>query len=213
MEAYGRAKHDGELLCQAAVSRGLDVTIVRPRTILGHGRLGIFGILFDWIADGGVVPVLGKGDNRYQFVHAHDLAQACILAGERPGAATYNIGAESFGTMLETISRLCEHAGTGAKVRRLPIAATSAAMQATARLGLTPFGPYHWIMYSKSMWFDLTPAHEELGWRAAYTTDQAMQESYDWFIANRESLSTHGVSAHRSLARQGVLTAAKKMLR
>ena len=40
---------------------GLDVSIVRPRTILGHGRLGIFGILFDWIADGADLIVLGDG--------------------------------------------------------------------------------------------------------------------------------------------------------
>ena len=86
VEAYGRAKADAELLCRAAVTRGLDVTVVRPRTILGHGRLGIFGILFDWIADGADVPVLGDGRNVYQFVHADDLADACVLAAaERPG--------------------------------------------------------------------------------------------------------------------------------
>ena len=64
---------------------GLDVTIVRPRTILGHGRLGIFGILFDWIADGADPIVLGDGSNRYQFVHADDLADVCLLAADAAG--------------------------------------------------------------------------------------------------------------------------------
>ncbi|MDO9497036.1 MAG: NAD-dependent epimerase/dehydratase family protein [Nocardioides sp.] len=212
-EAYGRAKYEGELLCQAAVSRGLDVTIVRPRTILGLGRLGIFGILFDWIADGAAVPVLGDGSNRYQFVHARDLADACIRAGARPGPATYNIGAEQFGTMRETVANLCEYAGTGARVVSLPVGATAAAMQASARLGLTPFGAYHWIMYSRSMWFDLAPAQQELGWRPAHTTDESFRESYDWFLAHRAELSTSGGSAHRSLVRQGVLGVAKRLLR
>ena len=67
--------------------------IVRPRTILGHGRLGIFAVLFEFVADGAPVYVLGGGDNRYQFVHADDLADACLRAGDRPGPATYNIGA------------------------------------------------------------------------------------------------------------------------
>jgi nucleoside-diphosphate-sugar epimerase len=62
-------------------AHGLDVTIVRPRTILGHGRLGIFGILFEWVADGADIFVLGDGANRYQFVHADDLADVCVLAG------------------------------------------------------------------------------------------------------------------------------------
>ncbi|MEJ7743382.1 MAG: NAD-dependent epimerase/dehydratase family protein [Nocardioidaceae bacterium] len=83
VEAYGQAKFEGELLCRAAVSRGLDVSIVRPRTILGLGRLGIFGILFDWIADGAAVPVLGKGDN-------HLPVRACSRPRDRmhPGRAT-----------------------------------------------------------------------------------------------------------------------------
>ena len=67
---------------------GLDVSIVRPRTILGHGRLGIFGILFDWIADGADPIVLGDGSNRYQFVHADDLATVCLLAGDHAGPAS-----------------------------------------------------------------------------------------------------------------------------
>lgn len=213
VEAYGRAKYDGELLCKAAVSRGLDVSVVRPRTILGLGRLGIFGILFDWIADGAAVPVLGKGDNVYQFVHAHDLATACILAAEHSAPGIYNIGAEEFGTMREAVEHLCDYAGTGAHVRSVPIGLTSKAMQGTATLGLTPFGPYHWIMYSKSLWFDLSAAKDELGWSATYSTDAAFRDSYDWFLANRAHLSGSNASHHRSPAKQGILSLAKRILR
>ena len=80
VESYGRAKLEAEVLCREAVASGLDVTIIRPRTILGHGRLGIFGVLFEFVADGAPVYVLGAGDNRYQFVHAADLADACLRA-------------------------------------------------------------------------------------------------------------------------------------
>jgi nucleoside-diphosphate-sugar epimerase len=213
VEAYGRAKHMGELLCLAAASRGLDVSIIRPRTMLGLGRLGIFAILFDWIADGATVPVLGDGGNRYQFVHAYDVATACMLAAERPGPATYNIGAEEFATMRETLEGICRYAGTGARVRGLPVRLTSGLMAATSRAGLAPFGPYHWLMYSRSIWFDLAPARDELGWRAEYTTDAAFRDSYDWFVAHRASLSVAGGSPHRSLARSGVLGVAKRLLR
>lgn len=213
VEPYGRAKYDGELLCRAAVSRGLDVSIVRPRTILGHGRLGIFGILFDWIADGAAVPVLGRGDNVYQFVHAEDLARACILAGAHAGPATFNIGAEEFGTMREAMEQLCAYAGTGARVRSLPVGPTSKAMELTGRLRLTPFGPYHWIMYSKSLWFDLTDAKERLGWSARYSTDAMFRDSYDWFLRHRSGIGGADGSHHRSVARQGGLRVAKRLLR
>ena len=53
LEAYGRAKLEAEALCRDAATSGLDVTVVRPRTILGHGRLGIMAILFELVAEGG----------------------------------------------------------------------------------------------------------------------------------------------------------------
>ena len=98
-EAYGEAKLAAEWACLRAAADGLDVSIVRPRTILGHGRLGIFGILFDWIADGADPIVLGDGTNRYQFVHADDLADVCLLAGARSGPSIFNAGTDRFGTM------------------------------------------------------------------------------------------------------------------
>src|SRR3954451_8218594 len=119
-EAYGHAKVAAEWAGLDAATRGLDVTIVRPRTILGHGRLGIFGILFDWIADGADVFVLGSGDNRYQFVHADDLADICVRAVEHPGPGLFNAGTDRFGTMRETLESVCAHAATGSRVRSLP---------------------------------------------------------------------------------------------
>jgi nucleoside-diphosphate-sugar epimerase len=211
VESYGRAKLEAEQLCHRAAAEGLDVSIVRPRTIVGHGRLGIFGILFDWIADGAAVPVLGNGDNRYQFVHADDVARACLLAAERPGPATFHIGAEEFGTMRETLVALCEYAGTGARVRSLPARPTSIAMAASARLRLTPFGPYHWNMYGQSMWFDLSDAQRELGWHARWTTNAMFRQAYDWFLEHRQDPA--GVSEHRRSAKQGALRLAKRLLR
>jgi len=204
-EPYGHAKLAAEWACLDAVRAGLDVSIVRPRTILGHGRLGIFGILFDWIADGADPIVLGDGANRYQFVHADDLADACIAAGATPGPGVFNIGTDRFGTMFETLDALCEHAGTGAEVRRVPAGLAGFAMHATSRLGLTPFAPYHWLMYAQSMWFDLDHARLELGWEPRWSTDDMFAQSYDWFLEHRASTEDARASRHRRTARQGVL--------
>jgi nucleoside-diphosphate-sugar epimerase len=208
-EAYGRAKLDAEHLCHDAAARGLDVTIIRPRTILGFGRLGIFTVLFDWIEAGTDVFVLGKGDNRYQFVHARDLADACLRAAERPGPAVYNIGARDFGTMREALEALAAHAGTGSRVRSLPVRPASLAMQAVSRVGLAPFAAYHWIMYSKSMWFDTAKAEEELGWSSTASNEDMLIETYDWYLANRASLGGGQRSHHRSPVREGALRAAR----
>ena len=212
-EAYGRAKYEGERRCQAAVAAGLDVTIVRPRTILGHGRLGIFQVLFEWVRAGDNIPVLGRGDNRYQFVHADDLAAACILAGERPGPALYNCGTDRFGTMRETLEALCRHAGTGSRVRGVPMAPAVLAMQLTSALGLSPLGPYHALMYGRSMWFDLGKITRELGWTPRYSNEEMFVESYEWYLAHRdEVLAASGASLHRSAVKQGALALVRRLL-
>ena len=205
-EAYGHAKLAAEWACLQAAATGLDVTIVRPRTILGHGRLGIFGILFDWIADGADPIVLGDGANRYQFVHADDLATVCLLAADRAGPAVFNAGTDRFGTMREALDHLCAHAGTGAEVRSLPAAPAALAMRATAGLGLTPFAPYHWLMYARSMWFDIDHVRDGLGWQPRFSTDEMMAQSYDWYVANRDRILVEkGASPPRSAVKEGIM--------
>jgi nucleoside-diphosphate-sugar epimerase len=212
-EAYGRAKLEGEKLCHRAAAEGLDVTIIRPRTIMGHGRLGIFQILFEWIREGHNVPVLGRGDNRYQFVHADDLAEACILAAARPGSTIFNCGTDRFGTLREVLEHLCAHAGTGSKVRGVPMRPAVAAMNLTSYLGLSPLGPYHALMYGRSLYFDISKAQTELGWQPRFSNEEMFVQSYDWYLANRASvIRSAGGSHHRSAVKQGVLSLVKHWL-
>ena len=205
-EDYGRAKLAAETLCHDFVRGGLDVTIIRPRTIMGHGRLGIMQILFEWIRQGKNVPVFDGGGNVYQFVHADDLAAACIAAAERPGAATYNIGAAEYGTMRETLEGLIAHAGTKSRVVSLPSGPAEAAMNVTSKLGWSPLGAYHALMYGKSMYFDIRKAEKELGYAPRHGNVDMFCESYDWYLAHRdEVLSRKDASHHRSAVRQGIL--------
>lgn len=206
VEAYGRTKVAAEEVCREFIARGLDVTLIRPRTILGHGRLGIFQMLFEWIRDGSNVPVLGSGNAEFQFIHARDLAQATILAANKPGPAIYNIGTDRFGTTRQTLEALCAHAGTGSKVKSVPDAPTRLLMAATTKLGLSPLGNYHYLAYSKPSYFDISNAVNELGWKPEYSNDEMLIESYDWYLAHRdEVMRSKWASPHKSGVKQGVL--------
>lgn len=207
-EEYGRAKLAAERMSQEYIARGLDVTVIRPRTIMGHGRLGIMQILFEWVREGKNVPVFGKGDNRYQFVHADDLASAAIKAAARPGPAIYNVGADRFGTMRETLSALIAHAGTGSRIVSVPAKPAVMMMTVTSRLGISPLGAYHALMYGREMYFDLTRTKCELDWAPRFSNAEMFCESYDWYLAHRdEVLGRHNASHHRSPVKQGVLRA------
>ncbi len=205
-EAYGRAKLEAEHLAQRAAEQGLDVSIIRPRTILGHGRLGIFQILFEWVRQGRPLYLLGPGTNRYQFVHADDLADATIRAGCRAGPDLYLCGTDRFGTLGELFADLVEHAATACPIRRLPFRLTQAAMVATSKLGLSPLGDYHALMYGRSMWFDIEDTIRELDWAPRYSNREMICQSYDWYLAHRaEVLARRSASHHRSPVRLGIL--------
>jgi nucleoside-diphosphate-sugar epimerase len=207
-EDYGRAKLAAEELCHEFAGRGLDVSIIRPRTIMGHGRLGIMQILFEWVREGKNIPVLGHGDNLYQFVHADDLADAAMKAAQREGPSTYNVGADRFGTMRETLEGLVRHAGTGSRVVSVPMGPAVAMMRVTSRAGISPLGAYHSLMYGRAMYFDLSRTKRELGWAPRFDNVEMFCESYDWYLRNRAAvLSRHGASHHRSPVKQGVLRA------
>ncbi len=211
LEAYGRAKLRAELLCHDAVASGCDVTIVRPRTVLGHGRLGVIALLFEFVADGAPVFVLGSGANRYQLVHANDLADACLRAGDRAGSAVYNVGALEFATMRETLQALVDHARTGSRVRSLPVAPARLAMRSLASLGLAPFAPYHWLLYSESLYFDVTKARTELGWEPKHSNASMVIESYEWFLAHRNDSGGSSRSHHQSPVRPGLVRLLKAL--
>jgi nucleoside-diphosphate-sugar epimerase len=211
LEAYGKAKLEAEVLCRDAADMGLDVTIVRPRTILGHGRLGIMAVLFEFVAEGAPVYVLGRGDNRYQFVHANDLADACLRAADREKPAVYNIGAGEFGTMRGTLQALVDHAGTGSRVRSLPAGVARTAMRVLSGVGVAPFAPYHWLLYAESLWFDTTKARTELGWEASHSNASAVIESYEWFLAHPHEAGASRRSHHQSPVRLGLLEVLKRL--
>ena len=211
LEAYGRAKLQAEALCWQAADAGLDVSIVRPRTIRGHGRLGLMAILFELVAEGAPVFVFDGGHNRYQLVHADDLADACLRAGDRPGARAYNVGATDFGTMRETLEAVCAAAGTGSRVRSVPSAPARLAMRAMAAGGLGPFAPYHWLLYGESLWFDTRRAQEELDWQPSHSNEAMVVESYRWYLEHRGELGGEGKSHHQSPVKLGLLRALRRL--
>lgn len=212
-EAYGAAKLQAEKLCGDFRLRGSDITIIRPRTVLGHGRLGIFQVLFEWVRQGRNVPVLGGGENRYQFVHADDLARACILAAQRPGPAVFNCGTDRFGTMRQLLESLCRYAHTGSRVKSLPVLPATMAMRITGKLGLSPLAAYHALMYGREFYFDIALACRELGWQPRYSNEEMILQSYEWYLANRERvLASSGASRHRSAVNEGVLKALRWFL-
>jgi len=205
-EEYGQAKLDGENLVNEYYTKGLNVTIIRPRTILGNGRLGIFQILFEWIYKGKNIPVFDKGKNIYQFIHSDDLVKSIILCCEKKAYGVFNIGTEDYCSMHETLSELIVHSKSKSKIKSINSSLIIPFMNFFSFLGLSPLGAYHARMYGKSLYFDMSKSKNELKWKSKHSNIQMIKESYDWYIKNRDKiLLTKGKSHHKSMVKQKIL--------
>ena len=85
------------------------------------------------------------------------------------------------------------------------------AMNVTSALGLSPLGPYHALMYGRSLYFDVRRTKRELDWRSHWSNEEMICQSYDWYQTHKtEILQQAGASPHRSAVRQGILAFAKR---
>jgi UDP-glucose 4-epimerase len=205
IEVYGRSKWEGEKVLWER-RETLDVTIIRCPTIIDSGRLGLLAILFEFIDEGRRIWVVGRGDNRYQFIYAPDLADACIRALDHPGSHLFHIGSDDVKSFSEVFGHVAERAGTGARIAHLPRRPTLAAMRLAHVLGLSPLGPYHYRMIAESFEFDTSRIKGALGWRPTRTNEEMLLDAYRYYHENRERLAREtSLSAHRKASPMGVI--------
>lgn len=204
---YGQAKFDAEQVCKEFRSKNdLDITILRPRTICGSGRLGIFGILFDWIRRGKKVYVIGNGKNLFQLVSARDLAEANWLMAVKPCKnEDFNIGTDRFGTVAEDLEGLIKHAGTGARVRPVNAFFVRTVLGFADLLRISPLVDWHYKTPHKPFFFDTTKAQTILGWKPKDSNIEMFIETYEWYLKNLEKAESTTGTTHRKTVKQGIL--------
>ncbi|MFM7317636.1 MAG: NAD-dependent epimerase/dehydratase family protein [bacterium] len=212
-EIYGRGKLAGELAVRKIAEKsGMKLVVIRPRTILGHGRLGIFQILFKWINEGRTIWIIGPGTGGFQFVHANDLMDAYMIALDRDKPGVYNVGTNRFCSLRESLENLIRHSGSQSKVKSLPAGLTINTLRILDYMRLSPLAPWHYLTYHKPFFFDMKPL-EELGWNAQYSNDEMLAESYDWFLAHKDdpSSASDAASPHRKPVAEGILKLIRKI--
>lgn len=212
LEDYGKSKLGAEhVVKEVADKHEMPLIVVRPRTMVGTGRLGIFQILFDWIKEGRNIYVIGDGTNKIQFLHGDDLIDSYMFLCEKQKPGFYNVGTDRFGTLEETLTNLIMHAGTKTKVKHLPKSLTVNTLRTLDQLKLSPLAPWHYLTYGEDFYFDLKPLLD-LGWRPKYSNDEMLQETYDHFVAHHDEFENANEGpAHRKKVKEQVLWVLKQL--
>jgi nucleoside-diphosphate-sugar epimerase len=209
---YGESKIEAEEVTRDFGRRGLEFTIVRPKTFVGPERLGVFEILFDWIRDDRRIYMLGTGENRYQLLAVEDLVDAIVLAAERRQAAgeTVNVGAREFGTVRSDLQALIDHAGSSSRLTAVPARPAEVALRTLELMRVSPLAEWHYKTAHRDSFVDVDKAEHLLGWTPRFSNAEALCRTYDWYLAHRETLKAAGVT-HRVPWNQQALALLKKV--
>lgn len=210
---YGESKIAAEDVCRAFMRRGLECVILRPRTFIGPERLGVFEILFDWIREGRRIYTLGDGSNRYQLLAVEDLVEAIVLSASKRAAAneTMNLGAKEFGTVRSDLQALIDHAGSASCLTSVPIRPAELALRALELARVSPLVEWHYKTAHRDSYVNMSKAEDILGWKPRLSNSQALIESYDWYLANRQHVAIAAGVTHRVPWNQQALGLLKKV--
>lgn len=211
---YGKAKILAEEVCLEYRKKGMIVPIIRPKSFIGPERLGVFALFYDWAKDGHSFPMIGSGNNRYQFLDVFDLSEAIYMVAtkdEKIANDTFNIGAKVFTTMKEDYQSILDFAGFGKKIRGFPAWPMIMTLRVLELFKLSPL--YKWVYEtaSKDSFVSIEKAEKTLGFTPKYSNKDALLRNYKWYVENLEKFKkTSGIS-HRAPWKQGVLGIVKRL--
>ncbi len=181
---YGRSKHAGE---DAVRGSGVPFTIVRPPLVYGprdRQTLRLFRM-----ARRGVVPLLGDGLQELSVVHAADLADALVAAGESAATAgrTYHAAHPEVVTQRALLAEIGRAVGRAPRLVAIPPAVVRIALAVAG--GAARVNGRATILDSSKAPELLAPAWTcttdalagDAGWSARIALARGLRETADWY--------------------------------
>jgi len=191
-EPYGRSKLLAEKACEYfRDAYGMNISIVRPRTVIGHGRLGILYLLFYWISNDKNVYLLGDGSNKYQLLSLTDLVDGLVKLVNNGFYQDFNLGAESYGSLRNDLYGLIHNVKSRSRILYFPSAIGKILCRTLDRL--IPLAPWHYEFIDRDFYFDISKAKRELGWKPKFSNLEMLLEAYSSYLRGE-----HGLSPHKS---------------
>jgi dTDP-glucose 4,6-dehydratase len=176
---YGRSKRDAEAICYDFRKLGINITIFRPRMIVGPGRLGILGKLFSLVDRGLPVPTIGSGKNCYQMISVFD----CVSAIEGAISAgcpdsEFNLGSLAPPATRDLLENLIMAVGSHSRVISTPAWLVKFALAFLGKVGLEIMYREQYMIADLDYVLDISKAEKELGWIPKYSDSDMVVAAY-----------------------------------
>ena len=177
---YGRAKIIAEkLIVQAEVENKLRATIFRPRLIIGPGRLGILAKLFHLVNLDYPIPMVGSGNNIFQFVSVKDCARASVIAAKKGcPSGIFNLSSDNSLSVKDLLSRLVEHTGSRSRLLPIPAVAVKSVLETLNLFKLAPMDQEQFRIADQNIVLSISKAREILDWHPKYNDSDMLVAAF-----------------------------------
>jgi UDP-glucuronate 4-epimerase len=166
LQPYAASKIGAEAMCYAYHHLyDLDVTIFRYFTVYGPaGRpdMAMFRFI-RWIVEDETLYLTGDGSQKRGFTYLDDIAKGTILGLKPVGFEIMNLGGHEVVSMNEVIQMIEQYVGKKAQIEHRSFPKADMLVN----------------------WADVTRAKEILGWTPAYTLEEGVPKTIDWYLENR----------------------------
>ncbi|MBO0905283.1 NAD-dependent epimerase/dehydratase family protein [Jiella sonneratiae] len=189
---YGQSKLDTEILAAKWREKGMNISLFRPRLIIGPGRLGILEKLFKLIDHNLPVPMIGSGRNPYQFISVFDCAEAARLAWKAgvPNEA-YNLGSLNPPPVRKLLGDLIKHAGSKSILVPTPGWAVKKTLDLLDRLNMPLMDPEQYLIADEECVLDVSKGKRQLGWVPQYRDEDMLIAAYSEYRNKRAGAAGH----------------------
>ncbi|MFH5181204.1 NAD-dependent epimerase/dehydratase family protein [Paenibacillus sp. TAB 01] len=179
---YGKSKKESEILCNNFREIGMNITIFRPRMIIGPGRLGILKKLFKLISLNLPVPLIGNGQNCYQMISVFD----CVSAIEKAlihgiPNQEFNLGSKNPPTVYELLSELISSVKSKSLLVPTNGKMVKSSLSLLASLGIELLFKEQYMIADENYLVDVTNTERILNWEPLYTDKDMIFKAYEFY--------------------------------
>jgi nucleoside-diphosphate-sugar epimerase len=179
LDEYAKSKLEAENLIVNRLSKDR-YAIVRPRTILGKGRSGIFAILFKLISKRIPIPMPNRGTQIVQFVHVKDLAQLVVHLTVNNISGIWPAGSIKPDHLLKALKELEKVNALKIRFIYIPTSVFVGVGKFLVFFRVTKFTLWHFKTFPASNYFD--PIWKPMDFEYKFTSTEALIDSYANFF-------------------------------
>lgn len=183
---YGWSKQKTEVLAAEWRKKGMNISLFRPRLIIGPGRLGILEKLFKLIDMNLPVPMIGSGKNPYQFISVFDCASAAYAAFKAgvPNEA-YNLGSLNPPPVRKLLGDLVRHAKSKSLLIPTPGWAVKKTLDIFDWMNMPIMDPEQYLIADEECVLDVSKGKRQLGWVPQYRDEDMLIAAYVEYRAKK----------------------------